>query len=122
MSAVACVLFFLTVCAILTTVTQGFQSQECVCHHDQRGVVVPAHPVAHLIMIQPEFFFQLLIVLPIVRFYAVPGRAQNHARVVPPWRQSVTLTIPSCPAASESISSLWFPPLPLVAESGRCFP
>jgi len=42
---------------------EHFQCQECVSQHDQRRVVVPAGPASPLLMIEPQFLLQLLIVL-----------------------------------------------------------
>src|SRR6266481_9496018 len=42
---------------------QRFQCQKTVGQHDQRHVVVPTAPTAPLVVVQPQFLFELLIVL-----------------------------------------------------------
>ena len=43
--------------------TQGFQGEKGVCNHDHRYVMVPSLPVATFVVIQAEFFFELVLIL-----------------------------------------------------------
>ncbi len=69
---------------------EHFQRQECVSQHDQRRVVLPAGPASPLVMIEPQFLLQLLIVLLDLVILADEGccgsqRARSGDRpIVPP--------------------------------------
>ena len=43
--------------------SQGFQSEEGMRDHDHRHMMVPPLPVAAFVVIQAEFFFELVIIL-----------------------------------------------------------
>src|SRR6266478_1190817 len=44
-------------------VAQRFQRQKAVGQHDQRHMVMPPAPTATLVVVQSEFFLELLIIL-----------------------------------------------------------